>query len=376
MLKKIQLSVDELLFYSAYSIWLFSQVVFENSLYRNFPLFKPFARVCMLGACGLLVYKFILQNKISKKNLMVLLTLLFFVGVIGILGGESYMMISSLLLIYSAHTIQQEKLFRFIFIATSIFIFIIICSFLVHILPNIFHMRNQYTRYNLGFIYPTYLSKYLFFLTLLLINIKSLFRYRNLIILFIINVIVYFLTNTRITFVLTTVLIGISALYKYFGMKTTTLKKISKISQILFLILYIGLIVLMIVYNEHSFLKFFDKLLSGRLGLAHEAFKLYDITLFGQRIPWNSYLINGKHPSDYLFIDSVYLKYFFNYGIIGCLFSWYLMRKLFEYAAIKKQFTLLLATIAICVFGLIDLESLVLSFNGFLIVLSYYFKED
>ena len=180
------------------------------------------------------------------------------------------------------------KVYYISFISYSI---IVILS-LLNILPDWIFYRESKVRHGLGFCYATdAMSIYLHIVLMYSYVRYNDYSFLEIILFEIVNILLFYFTDARMSFLLITLINLIMIFMKIFNEKifesiiTKKIIKIIAISLPIFLFMLYNLAV--IGYNEgnHLFMKT-DKLISGRLRLTRQAYLENDITIFGQKIEW------------------------------------------------------------------------------------------
>lgn len=190
---------------------------------------------------------------------------------------------------------------------------------------------------------------------------------------------IYDLTNSRVGFYLSMLIITITLIIKIIHFINQKLNKEDKILNI-FHNKFIKIVVLLIpilitilfgilVYLYKFDLSFIDKLnelLSGRIEFTYNAFKNHKITLFGSNINWMSE--NGS----YIGVDNAAYHYLFTYGIVGFIISVAIYTGLL-YVSLKAKNYWLLMCILICLLdGFIEPYLLDIKYSVYIFMISTY----
>ena len=230
---------------------------------------------------------------------------------------------------------------------------------------------NIRNRHGLGFNWTTVFPNMFMYMTLYLIYIrKSKIFLSEVLIVISIAIFCYIMTDTKSAFVLT--VLGI--LLAYFLKYNKFLQKYHKIYNYIALVLPILMASLIIIvsylYNsDNMVLSKINSILSGRLSLGKRAINEFGFIFMARTLP----LVGGEplDGSAYNFVDSSFLLYLLNFGIIFFV----LLMSLLEYFAylinLKKDTYMLLVFCIFVIHSTFDPQLLNLCFNYFLLVLSY-----
>ena len=198
---------------------------------------------------------------------------------------------------------------------------------LLKIIPNWEFSRGTLTRYSLGFDYAaTGVSVYLVTIMMYFYIRKNKATYMELIVLELINLFVYRYTDGRLGFVLITAILFIQLLSKFEFIRNIfnsnlTQKLLKIICHTLPIILFILFHLLVVMYaNNNVIANKVNRKLSNRVKLTYQAYRNYDIKLFGDDIKWYSWAGYGylgvEEDFTYNLVDSAYSRIIFDYGLI------------------------------------------------------------
>ena len=331
-------------------------------------------------------------NKIS--NLLIIFTFLiiiladayyFFRGKFSVGEIKVYCICSALLLISFLHyrvvmvllnifaiscfkNVDYKKILKIYLLAT---IAGIICNILISIFTP--YVLNETTsrygamrvRYGLGFFWVTFSAHYFYSIVFIYILFKEKLKYIDYIVIMIVNIALFILTDTKAVFLYTMLLLIIEyifsrhyneKLYKVFGIFTS----------ISFIFFATASYFLSALFDEKiAFFKFANRLLSGRLTLMHRGLEKWGFTIWGQTIPINESGIN---------IDSSMVSMLMQNGLIVYLLCITFMT-IFSYMAYKtKKIPLLIALFAIAIRSAFDLGFMALQFGP--VVILFYVVMD
>lgn len=228
--------------------------------------------------------------------------------------------------------LRKEDFNKLINITLKIFItyfFIVVSLSIFDIIPNWEFSRGIIPRYALGFIYATdAIGTYLVIILMYFYIRNSKATYIELIILETINIFIFEYTNGRASFLLISMILIIQLLCKCKFMdkflNTPFVQKILKlVCYTLPTLLFITFHILICMYAiNNNLANKVNKALSDRVKYTYQAYRNYDVNLFGSDIDWKGYGGYGYTNLDeieefeYNFVDNSYAVIVFNYGII------------------------------------------------------------
>lgn len=273
-------------------------------------------KVLSLLAVGLLGIE-ILHQKYTRKKVCVYAILAMLSGISVVLTGNYGFLISIITCMAVCQT-DLKRVIRFIYQYELLFL----CghtalSILNLIFRNgtIYHVLRNEIRFSFGLVHPNTLALYSFNLICMWmwLNYESMTK-KKVYQLFGVSLLIYFLTKTRTTFILTLMLVGLFYMTK--GKKTRG--SVPFIAQIAVPVGYIGSMLLVQLYLRGNSIAYLaDKFLTGRVKLGAYASYHMDVTLLGQgiehlqNIHWDSVWMLNAFTFDNLYTCLVY-----NQGLI------------------------------------------------------------
>lgn len=362
----------ERLYLISISILVFMYV---TKMAYNYPFkyYNYFLLGLRLVACLLVGIKFI-YDVISKKYCFKELIAIFFIGIyMLVVSYQSKTMgyMTYFIYIVTSKGVNYNTIIKFVllsFIVSTAFV-LILTAF--GVIKDHIYSINIRNRHGLGFNWTTVFPNMFMYMTLYLIYIrKTKISLYEVLIVISIAFFCYKMTDTKSAFVLT--VLGI--LLAYFLKYNKYLQKYYKIYNYIALVLPILMASLIIIvsylYNsDNMVLSKINSILSGRLSLGKRAINEFGFLFMARTLP----LVGGEplDGSAYNFVDSSFLLYLLNFGIIFFV----LLMSLLEYFAylinFKKDTYMLLVFCIFIIHSTFDPQLLNLCFNYFLLVLSY-----
>lgn len=134
----------------------------------------------------------------------------------------------------------------------------------------------------------------------------------------IINIYFYQMTDTRMTFLLCSIVIVFFAIQSIWNGWFDLLRKLKWLYPVVPVILVIIAILAAYLYNpENALWLKLNAIMSSRLQLSHDAIMYYGMPLLGQKIVWNGFgLLNDGQVTNYNYVDCSYLQIGMWYGVL------------------------------------------------------------
>lgn len=109
-----------------------------------------------------------------------------------------------------------------------------------------------------------------------------------------------------------------------------------------------------IYYTKNSFFMTLNKLLNNRLEFNARAFRMYNISIGGQKIITSNGGFDADYVNHYFYVDSGYVYTLISYGIIFFIILIFLYSFLFQKAVRDNEFKLAIWCLVICIFSVIN----------------------
>lgn len=309
----------EILYGIALAIILITSLIPQTAIYtRNEnALLGNITNIIQAFGYLLCLVKIVLSRKEYSINEIIFFCVLFAVFFIsGFNIQHKFFFLTAILLISTAGA-DSVSISKISLCIQSVILFVVVFLSQIGILEDKIFNPETRSRHILGFNWITVAPILFFFICLLYIYIRSeKFKWYEAILLELINYYFYHMTNTRMTFLLCSVVIiffTVQSLWKGFF---DYLKKLNWAYFIIPIVLVIVSIVAAYFYNPDNsvFLKA-NSILSGRLQLGHDALHYYKFPLFGQVIIWSGFgLLNDGIVDNYNYVDCSYLQIGMWYG--------------------------------------------------------------
>ena len=206
--------ISEVFFYLAYIIWVSFNII-NQTYYTEIVDFSDVFNYMRIIIYLLLFMKFILDDIYSIKTILagIILLIIFKVA----LNTGLVNILDTFLFIYSARNLEFKKIIKVTLILNIILMSCIVGSSMVGIIKNDIWYREDYSiRYGLGYKYTTFIANYFFHMVLMYIYIngKKALSSIGVIVIYIINYIIYYFTDTKAIFYLITLILVIELILK------------------------------------------------------------------------------------------------------------------------------------------------------------------
>ena len=364
-------SLKNMLFYIPYVAYLLYSLL-NTSFYAKYV--NSYGKILFAFCVLLLILKEFLGARFTSRDGVLALVLIVITGYFYMYFGLTQTLLP--IFIYSARNLEVNKILRISYIISLFMLVFIILSSYLGIIQNYIYYSALRERQYLGFRYALYPSSILCNIIFLKVYIeKENVSWLSLICLLIGNYILFQYTDSRLTFMLGTVLIVFSAI----------MKKSQKFREILlnrtfiwsFLVLALLSIYATINYDYLSdWQSDLNEALGGRLSLGNSTLKFYGYGLFGKTLSLsgNGLDENGMlNTSTYDYVDNLYVLLLLRAGIIFLFIFLVAMTIIMKKIYIQKDSYLYIIFILLAFHGIIDDLIMLPQYNSFWFVVAALF---
>ena len=365
-------------FYTVYFIWgIWAQI--NNSVNVRIPFqsdISSIANVFMIVSMFFcLLFLLIESNFRVPIDKVICLVLFVFLILILTINQSPLTFLATFSLIIVAGNFNFHNILKTYLHFTGLLLLLVISLYyLGKIPPAMIAGLNLRMRTSLGFSYYTYASQLLFYFTLAYVVYKNrTITYWELALLELANLFIFYSTNTRNPFTLSTffiICIFINKLVKdkFFSLE---LKPLKYIFMFIFPICFVSLVIITFYISANKFEEY-NTLLSGRLWLNRLGIERWGIHVLGQKIAFNTFS-NGVVSNNYDFIDSSYFQMllvngWLFFGIILILFT-----QVCREAIKQKNIFLSIALCLIAIHSMFDPQLLMPWYSPFCLLLGNTF---
>ena len=353
------------------ALWFGSEVLINSNIEKIYTVemstINDYMSYIVLGLLAIQI--FFLQDYQGRELIGLLFVSL--PMVIGTINSGHNILISTWLFILATKYVDLDKVVKIHYYVLIIMLVILFSLFGLGFIKDVVLYRGSIIRHSFGFSHPNFLGMRVFQLALARAYIKrkniSIIDYFLLVaaILF-----VYKYPNCKTAYYALTIFLVFLILYKIIGVIENGREVLLIAMGVMAGIVNISCIILSIInVKSNSILSKIDKAMSYRFSLCHNVYERFGLSLLGQNIDLVGY-IRGVIGRKY-YMDVAYTTLLERYGIIVyVIFSvLYLMSIFLAYKYRKDMLVIVLCMYSI--YGIMEPNYFSLSYNIFLIALSY-----
>ncbi len=316
--------------------------------------------------CYLLAVIKIIVDWYNAKSVWRILIVAILVGITILnLRGNTYAFY--LLMIIAAKDVDFRKIIRQACFVQGIGLIVVVAASEVGFIENYLYIQNNSRiRYGLGFIYTTTAPILFFFFMMCYIYLrKEKMRIYEFAVLEAINYWFYFMTDTRFSFYLSSIMLVYVFFMRYFWQNRKDIIRKNRWLILTPSACCVGALLLHICYNpENANWTALNTFFNGRLRLGWNAFHTYGVTIFGQNIQW----IGGSKlaaAGDYNYVDCSYMQLLLECGIIFLILVIAAYTYMMFVGIRIKDFYLQTILLFIVIFSITEPRLMNLAFNPF-----------
>ena len=364
-------SLKNMLFYIPYVAYLLYSLL-NTSFYAKY--IDSYGKILFSFCVLLLILKEFLGARFTSRDGLLALVLIVITGYFYMYFGLTQTLLP--IFIYSARNMEVNKILRISYIISLVMLVFIILSSYLGIIQNYIYYSALRERQYLGFRYALYPSSILCNIIFLKIYLeKENISWLSLICLLVGNYILFQYTDSRLTFMLGTVLIIFSSI----------MKKSQKFREILLNRVFIWSFLVLALLSIYATLNYdylsdwqsdLNEALGGRLSLGNSTLKFYGYGLFGKMLSLsgNGLDENGMlNTSTYDYVDNLYVLLLLRAGIIFLFIFLVAMTIIMKKIYIQKDSYLYIIFILLAFHGIIDDLIMLPQYNSFWFVVAALF---
>ena len=376
-------------YFLAFTIYFFPTFLMQTTFSTDAN--SHFLRIISYFSIPLLLYKIFVIDKWSKKELIVII-LIMIASIITWRAAHVSDYLFLFPLIFGAKNIHFKTIVKWYLYFNTVLMLSIMGISLLKIIPNlIYYSDHRPTRYALGMVFPSNIAAFILFMALaycyLRFNHLNLWDYLGI---FIIGCVGMKLTNTRLDFLATILIIPVM----FIAQRAYRGKVLSRyLASVFWLAIPVtSWLVICGSYfydKQNHLLKKLNDLSSGRLILGYDAFKRYKPNLFGRSITEYSYAgVKGHEYANgigqlshsYFYIDSSYLRMLLLWGMISFIVIIICLTVIALKSTIQKTYVLSAIILIISLSLMFEPHVIQLIYNPFLLSLfsidNYVIKKE
>lgn len=378
---------SEIFFFLAWFLFLISVLFESTALYQTQQdLLSTLTKGLRYCAYLLCCYKIVYYNRNVKTRSFAVFLFIILCFAMSCIASTNKTMLLYLLVLLAIIGVDGDRLINFTAWIQGFFIAIVVILSQIGILQDyVFGAGTDRIRHGLGFSWTTTGAiLYFYFLLGYIYLRKEKFGIKEAIILEIINIFFFRMTNSKMAFLLSSLFLF------FFSVKSKSKenrKETDDCAQKKGLLLLIPFILFCLAVISAKFydpsihvLSSFNNILSNRLELGHRAIERYGFSILGQKIKWMGFSI--KKPTleamtEYNYVDSSYLQLALQYGLLFI----FIVIGIYTYGIYRaiqlSDFYLIDIYIIVLIFALVEPRLMNFAFNPFpLLIFSTISNEE
>lgn len=354
-----------------YGVCIFLFVIGQSYLLSSSAVLAMMCRGLRLVAAILPVLLLLRYSKFSIRNLVLWgLIALLIIGNIFFNQADSDLLYIVIFILYCSKS-EPKDVLKTYYISASLGIMLVIAAWLIGILPS----QTSGGRAYLGFYFATF-GPNLFLHTVLayIASRRSKIKLSRWILIEIINVWFYTMTDTLAVFIIINASIGLYYLLNNEKIKQAlfngkVLKRVLEAFPFVSAAVTIVAQYFYIAHYSEPMLVAINTVLSNRPYFGKMAIETYGVSLFGQPITWLTGTDGTKVSGmDYFYVDSSYLQVLIRYGIIMLVVLCVAMMVVQYYSVLTKNMYMCLGGSLFLVHCITDPQLLSFRYNPFIII--------
>lgn len=312
---------DKIVYFCALTLFLLAKYIEVTTIYYTDPSVSYWVRNIRLLSYLIVFVFLVFQLQYKRYELTKFVAIMLCMVAVSYVA-QSITLLTTFMFIFAAKDYEIRDIIRYVVtlqIASTIFIVI---GCILGAIPDWTYFIADRYRHSLGFFYPNRLSTIFFFISIALSYLRGeRFNLITFVTLETVNCLIFFFTNSRMAFALTTL-----ALVAFLGIRILELLNIKiEFNKNMFALCLFAIplicILLCWMYNPSiRLLNMFNGMISNRLQMGNNALHSIPLTLFGQKNEWYGFgglgYLYTVLPGDYNAVDCSYVKILLDNGII------------------------------------------------------------
>lgn len=366
---KKKAEITTVLYITAFVLWL-AVALIRYTYFKDMLPTEIISRVFFCLAQALLFYKLVLEFQFSFRQIAGVFLLLLFMTIAW--AGGRLQFSTMFLLIYCAKNVPFDKILKTAFLAQLVVFSMTIVASQTGFLEDVIWESGSRNRHGLGFTHCMLASHFGLYLSLIYIAIVGRMKWWRAVMILAGNWLLYKVTDGRTDMILAIAFVVLAYLIGNVSEKLKWEKVWGVFLAITPFLMYGISIVSAYMYNgDNPEMLKMNLFLNNRLRLASDAISAYGFSLFGEKITWVGASVTYYKPEAvYNYVDNSYLMMSFTYGVIFvvayCAALGYVLYK----KTIQKDTMTVVCLLVIMAFGMINPQSMYLTYNPFLLLLA------
>ena len=379
-MKKKYIFRTEFLFFIALAIYMVAKTIEISTMFNDISWMPQLMKLLRYISYGIIAVKLIYDSIYTEVEIVKILLIFILLGLVS-LHINSNILFCSFFFIIAARNIDIRKLLLGAFWIQLILTIMIAIASQIGLVSDWMYNIEGRNRHSLGYIYPSYIASIFFYMILAYMYIrKEKLHLLESIMIGVLNCIIFVLTDSKTSFVLTFLAIVVFFILKYYKKEL----KNNLISKLLYSYSVLGIAIISIfaciIYSdENNFLVKINSFINNRLIMGHNALLEHGVSLFGERIRWVGFGGLGYTTSalkeEYNYVDCSYVKVLLDYGIIFFVIMLVGYALVAHRAIEQKDRFLCMCIIFMCIYSIIEPRIIEFGFNPFVLSLCVLFRS-
>jgi len=366
---KRKAELGTVLYLTALVLWL-SLALIRYTYFKDFLPTDLISRILSSTAQALLLYKLTLDFEFKWQQAAGLFLLMLFMTIAW--AGGSLQFATMFALVYGAKNVPVEKILKTT-LAMQIIVFVItVTASQVGILEDYIWEASSRQRHGLGFTHCMLASHFGLFISLIYIGIVKKMTWLRAIAILAFNGVLYYFTDGRTDLYLSILFVILAFAAGNLNERLKWEKIWAMMFAVLPFVLFAISVATAFAYSEQNemFVKL-NQVLNNRLILGNRAIEEYGFSLFGQKITWiGASNVYYDPMAEYNYVDNSYLMMSFTYGVIFVVGYCFAMGYVLYKKTVQKETMTVVCLLVILAFGMINPQSMYLTYNPFLALLA------
>lgn len=366
---KKKAEINTVLYITAFVLWL-AVALIRYTYFKDMLPMEVISRVFFCTAQALLFYKLLTEFEFSVKQIAGLFLLLLFMTIAW--AGGRLQFATMFMLIYCAKNVPFDKILKTALLSQLLIFTVTVVASQTGILEDVIWESWSRNRHGLGFTHCMLASHFGLYLGLIYIAIVRRITWWRALIILAGNWALYKVTDGRTDMILSVVFVVLACLVGNLKEKLKWEKVWAALLAPAPFLLYAISIVSAYMYDgENPAMVRMNLFFNNRLQLAWEAITTYGFSLFGEKISWVGASVTYYKPEAvYNYVDNSYLMMTFTYGVIFVLAYCAALGYVLYKKTREKDTMTVVCLLVIMAFGMINPQSMYLTYNPFLVLLA------
>lgn len=357
-----RLNRNEILFFISYSLYVLVFLL-------NCTAIKEMDTVQLLCrgiryVCYLLAVVKVVRTSFTGRQILQSIVMLFLIAMVVLASGEQALIFHALIF-WAAKDVNSRTIIKITLILQTIIVAVFVVLSQIGIIVDMIANAETRARHMLGFEWANTVPTLFFFMVLSYIYLrKEKLRLIEIIIIELINLWLYIMTDTRMSFLLLSLVLVYVFFMKLHWQNHTRFR--NKWLVLMPSVVCVFSLALHWMYNEgNAVWDRLNMLLSRRLAYGYSGIHTYGIHLFGTPIEWVGFGLGAPADATYNYVDCSYLKILLSNGIVFLVLI-ILAYTYVMYKAVKiNDLYLQTALLAILIFSITEPRLFHFAYNPF-----------